>query len=141
MNPDLVFTICNTLVLPQWLLLVIAPRWKVTQWLVKHPVIPIALSLVYIAFVASVFGVEGGGFGSLAQVKSLFTVDGAIVAGWVHYLAFDLLIGTWILKNSQSRGINHFLIIPCLLLTFMAGPVGWLLYTVLKNVGSLKKQA
>ena len=138
MNPDLVFTICNTLVLPQWLLMIVAPKWKVTQWLIRYPVIPVALSLVYIAFVASVFGVEGGGFGSLAEVKKLFTVDGAIVAGWVHYLAFDLLIGSWILVKSQKRGIRHFLIIPCLLLTFMAGPVGWLLYFIIKSMS--KKQ-
>ncbi|MEO1258806.1 MAG: ABA4-like family protein [Bacteroidota bacterium] len=134
MNPDLVFTICNTIVLPQWLLMIVAPRWKVTQWLIRQPVIPVALSLVYIAYVASVFGVEGGGFGSLAEVKKLFTVDGAVVAGWVHYLAFDLLIGSWTLVKSQKHGISHFLIIPCLLLTFMAGPVGWLLYFVIRSV-------
>lgn len=133
MNPDLVFSICNTLVLPQWLLMIVAPKWKSSQWLIKNPVIPIALSLVYIAFFASVFGVEGGGFGSLQEVKQLFSADGAVVAGWVHYLAFDLLIGSWALKDSQSRGINHFIIIPCLLLCFMAGPVGWLLYFCIRS--------
>ena len=89
--------------------------------------------MVYVAFVASVFGVEGGGFGSLQEVKTLFSVDGAVVAGWVHYLAFDLLIGSWELKDSQSRGISHWLVIPCMLLTFMMGPVGWGLYMLLRK--------
>lgn len=141
MQPDLVFSICNTLVLPQWLLLVFAPKWKVTQWLIKHPVIPICLSLVYIAFVAAVFGVEGGGFGSLAEVKQLFTSDGAVVAGWVHYLAFDLLIGSWMVKNSSSKGIHHLLVIPCLLLTFMAGPVGWFLYFLISTFLGKKSES
>ena len=133
MQADTVFSIANLLVMPQWLLMLIAPKWKVTQWLVRNPVIPAALAVVYVAFVASVFGVEGGGFGSLQEVKTLFSVDGAVVAGWVHYLAFDLLIGSWELKDSQSRGISHWLVIPCMLLTFMMGPVGWGLYMLLRK--------
>lgn len=112
--------------------MVIAPRWKGTQWLVKNPVIPAILVLVYIVYLASVFGVEGGGFGSLSELMVLFTIEGAVLAGWVHYLAFDLLIGSWIFKDGQSRNFNHFLLIPSLLLTFMAGLVGWGLYMFLR---------
>ncbi|MCR9286875.1 ABA4-like family protein [Saprospiraceae bacterium] len=136
MTPELVFSIVNMMVLPQWLLMIVAPKWKGTQWLAKNPIIPGLLVLVYITFLSAAFGVEGGGFGSLAEVKTLFSVDEAVLAGWVHYLAFDLLIGSWAFKDSQSKGINHFALIPCLLFCFMAGPIGWGLYMVLRKMKS-----
>jgi len=133
MTPAIVFSIANMLVLPQWALLIFLPKWKGTQWLIKNPVIPAALAIIYLIYVASIFGVEGGGFGSLEEVKVLFGVDEAVLAGWVHYLAFDLLIGSWIVKDSQAKSVNHFTTIPCLFLTFMAGPVGWGLYMILRK--------
>jgi len=132
MNPDLVFSIASMLVFPQWLLMVFLPKWKGTTWLLNHQIIPGILVIIYAIFLLSAGDVEGGGFGSLQEVKALFTVDNAVLAGWVHYLAFDLLVGSWILKNSQERAVNHFAVIPCLFFTFMAGPVGWGLYMVLR---------
>ena len=73
-------------------------------------------------------------FGSLESVKVLFTVDNAVLAGWVHYLAFDLLVGMWILDQNKELKINHLLIVPCLLGTFMFGPVGFLLFLLIKSL-------
>ncbi|MGB0840389.1 MAG: ABA4-like family protein [Chitinophagales bacterium] len=132
MTSTLLFSICNTLVLPQWLLMIVAPKWTVTQKLVRSFAIPLALALVYLVYVFSIFGIEGGGFNSLKQVMTLFQFEEAVLAGWVHYLAFDLLVGSWVLLNGQKNEMNHFFLIPCMLLCFMAGPVGFLLYIVLR---------
>ncbi len=67
-------------------------------------------------------------FNSLDGVMNLFTDRTTVTAGWVHYLAFDLFTGLWIKNNSVKHGISHWIIIPCLLLTFMFGPMGLLLY-------------
>jgi hypothetical protein len=64
----------------------------------------------------------------------LFKNRTLVTAGWVHYLAFDLLTGIFIRKNAQKHGINHWLIVPCLLFTFMLGPIGLLLYLLLRWV-------
>ena len=125
MIPALIFKICNTLVLPQWLLMMVAPKWKGTQFLVNWRIIPFVLALVYAFYIATTMGQAEGGFGSLEGVMSLFTNERMVVAGWVHYLAFDLLIGGWILKTAQRKGIHHGLVIPCLLGTFMLGPIGF----------------
>lgn len=69
-----------------------------------------------------------GGFGSVADVALLFTNPWLLVAGWVHYLCFDLLIGCWEVRDARERGVPHAFVVPCLLLTFMFGPAGWLLY-------------
>jgi hypothetical protein len=69
---------------------------------------------------------------SPAQVKTLFTQERAILAGWVHYLAFDFFIGCWMVMDAAERGIKHLLVVPCMLLTFMFGPVGLMLYVGLR---------
>ncbi len=64
------------------------------------------------------------GFGSLDAVASLFTVRGLLLAGWIHYLAFDLFVGSWEVSDSRANGIHHLFVVPCLFATFMAGPPG-----------------
>ena len=78
-----------------------------------------------------------GGFSSLAGVAALFREPWLLLAGWVHYLAFDMLVGNWEVRDARSRGIPHLLVVPCLVLTFLFGPAGWLLYT---GVRSLKNE-
>ena len=54
------------------------------------------------------------------------------LAAWLHYLAFDLLIGTWIASEAQRIGMKHLLIVPALILCFMFGPVGWAVFQIQK---------
>jgi len=85
------------------------------------------------------FGEGGGGnFSSLAGVRTLFESDYALLGGWIHYLVFDLFIGAWEVRDAQRLRINHFLVIPCLFFTLMAGPVGLLMYFILR--WALRKQ-
>lgn len=129
MTAELLFSLCGYLVMPAWLLLIVAPKWSWTQKLVHHAWIPALLAVAYIyAFVQGQPSPEGGGFGSLAQVQILFQQPWILLAGWIHYLAFDLFVGAWEVRDAQRLGVNHLLVIPCLGLTFMAGPVGLLLY-------------
>ena len=77
-------------------------------------------------------GAEGG-FGSLADVATLFQKRELLLAGWIHYLCFDLFIGSWEVRDSQKHGIPHFVMIPCLLMTFMLGPIGLLFYFAIRT--------
>ncbi len=133
MTPALVFSICSTLVLPQWLLMIVAPKWQWTQKLIESRIIPVVLAVVYGIYIFQMGRAEEGGFGSLEEVMQLFTVDVLVLAGWIHYLAFDLLIGTWVLQDSQKRGIHHALIVPCLIGCFLAGPLGFLAYWLISK--------
>jgi hypothetical protein len=62
----------------------------------------------------------------------LFENRWALLAGWTHYLAFDLFVGTWEVRDARASGIPHLLVLPCLGLTFLFGPAGWLLYMALR---------
>ncbi|GAA3988318.1 ABA4-like family protein [Mucilaginibacter dorajii] len=138
MNPNQVFPAVSSIAALQWLLLIALPKWKVTKWLVNHAAVPLLLSLIYCIYIAGFFNVQGGGFNSIQQVRTLFNNDNLLLAGWVHYLAFDLLTGFSILRSAQEKSASHWLVIPCLVLTFMFGPCGFLLYQVIQKVKSRK---
>ncbi|MEM9857878.1 MAG: ABA4-like family protein [Bacteroidota bacterium] len=131
MNASEVFQIVNTVILPAWIVLILAPKKK---W--RNPLIygfAAILAGIYAFYVVTGLGnFDPAAFSSLEGVKVLFTQDEAILAGWVHYLIFDLLVGNWIVNQSIENGIKHYLTILCLLLCFMFGPVGYLLFTFIK---------
>jgi len=91
-----------------------------------------ALAILYTALVASFWTTAGGGYGSLADVARLFEHRGVLLAGWVHYLAFDLLIGLWEREQARRLGMSRWLLAPCLFLTLMFGPLGWLTFLALR---------
>lgn len=133
MDPDILFTACNYGVLPAWLLLIVAPHRAWTHRLIHAAWIPLLLAAVYTAMLLSgPEAPEGAGFGSLEGVMLLFTVPQATLAGWVHYLAFDLFIGAWQVRDARRHGIRHIFIVPCLIFTLMLGPVGLALYLLLR---------
>lgn len=132
MSPEQLFSLCGALVLPGWLLLVFLPRWKWTARLVCPVLIPLPLALVYLWLVATTLGRTPGDFNSLAGVAQLFQNPRALLAGWIHYLAFDLFVGSWEVRDARRVGLHHLLVVPCLLLTFLLGPVGLLLYFALR---------
>ena len=129
-----IFSIANMMAMPMWLLLIILPKWKVTRFLIDYKVIPLLLPLFYAFYI--VLHIQSGAgldFGSLSSVMSLFTLEDAVMAGWVHYLAFDLLVGMWMINQNRSLGIHQLLMAPCLFATFMLGPMGFLLFMVLRT--------
>lgn len=135
MTPTDVFSFANMTAMPMWILMMLLPTWKVTRFLIDYKVIPILLSLVYAIYIFQAIQTGGGmDFGSLASVMSLFTEENAVLAGWVHYLAFDLIVGMWILDQNKELRIHQLLIVPCLLGTFMLGPVGFLLFMIIKSI-------
>jgi len=135
MTPDSIFSICSTIAMVGWLILVIiSPFWLDTDKLLIGIVITL-FAIVYAWCISQSFSSgDFEKFSTLDGVMSLFTNKMAVTAGWVHYLAFDLLTGIWIKKNAQNYNISHCLIIPCLLFTFMLGPVGLLLYLIIRLI-------
>ena len=131
LTPDFLFSLANPAALLGWALLVLAPRWRGTRAVVLSGALPLLLAATYAVLIAAHYvGLHGGegGFGSLDEVAALFRDRWALLAGWVHYLCFDMWTGAWETRDAQLRGVPHWLLVPCLLLTFMFGPVGLLLY-------------
>jgi hypothetical protein len=133
-SPDLLdklFSLGGAVVLPVWILLLFAPRWQWTQRLATF-VVPLLLGATYVFLLTTAKPAPGSGFQTLAQVAALFSTRQALLAGWLHYLAFDLFTGSWEARDAASLGISRWLAAPCLLLTFLFGPVGLCLYLLLR---------
>jgi len=130
---EILFKAANYAVMPFWLLLVVAPRWTWTQRLVHGPVVVLLLAPIY-AYMLFGYGPapEGSSFGSLYGVMVMFSAPHIVVAGWIHYLIFDLFVGAWETRDALRRGVPHALLIPCLLTTLIVGPLGLLLYVLVR---------
>lgn len=125
------FDLAGYLVMPGWLLLIVLPRWRWTRVVAAY-LVPSLLAAVYLALFLRTPIPDGAGYGSLAQVTRLFSSEGLLLAGWLHYLAFDLFIGAWEVRDAARLGIRHLWVVPCLVLTFLFGPVGLALYFLIR---------
>ncbi len=131
MRLETLFAIAGDIVLPLWLLLLFAPRWRWSQRLATF-VAPLLLASLYVWLLLHARPPAGAGFRTLAQVQLLFASPQALLAGWIHYLAFDLFTGAWEAREAARLGISPWLTAPCLLLTFLFGPVGLALFLLLR---------
>ena len=132
MTAEQLFSLTNSLALLGWLLLVFAGRARWAASLVLGVVLPLLLAVVYTGLLVGHWGESGGSFQTLAGVSTLFENHWLLLAGWVHYLAFDLFIGAWEVRDSKALGISHWIVLPCLALTFLFGPAGLLLYFLIR---------
>ena len=128
MSAEQIFSVCNGMAALGWVLLVFFGRKKWAAPLVTGALIPGLLGVVYLFLIAAHFGESKGSFSSLGGVAQLFSNQWLLLGGWVHYLAFDLFIGNWQVRDAERLGIPHWWTIPNLLLTFWFGPIGLLLY-------------
>jgi len=140
MTPTEVFSIANMIAIPMWVLMLFFSKWKVTRFLIDFKVIPLALAFMYAIYIFQAIQISGMmDFGSLTSVITLFTEENAVLAGWIHYLAFDLIVGMLVLDQNKELKINQLVMAPCLFLTFMLGPIGFLLFMIIKTIK--KKQS
>jgi hypothetical protein len=135
-NPNLLFKLANNAALIGWILLIFLPRWRWSARLIAPVLVPALLAALYSWLVVTQFGHSPGGFSSLTSVALLFQNRAMLLAGWVHYLAFDLFVGSWEVRDSQAAGIRHYLVVPCLILTFLFGPAGWFLYFLIRSTAN-----
>ena len=133
MTPNQLFSIVNPIALVAWVLLAALPRRRWVAEVVAGMAVPTLLATVYTATLATTLYGSPGGFSSLSDVAMLFSNPWLLLAGWIHYLAFDLLVGSWDVRDARERGVPHLLVLPCLALTFLFGPAGWLLYMALRS--------
>ena len=132
----LLFRLSNLLVLPFWVLMILLPRWRWTGRIMRSPFVSAAPTLLYAALVLPRLGAIWPAIArpTLPGIATLLgSPEGATIA-WVHFLAFDLFVGRWIYLDSQQRRVSPLLTAPVLFLTLMLGPLGFLIYLVLRGV-------
>jgi Domain of unknown function (DUF4281) len=132
MTAEQVFSISNYIALIGWIVLIVAGKTRWAPGLVTGTILPLLLGLLYTGLIVRHWGDAHGGFSTLAAVQSLFTNQWLLLAGWIHYLSFDLFIGSWQVRDAQKHGIPHLATVPGLILTFLFGPIGLLLFFAIR---------
>ena len=138
MNPDDLFNIANPTALLGWLALVQAPLAPRYADLIAALIIPLLMAVAYSALLLAYWSGAPGGYGSLPDVMALFTNPHIALAGWIHYLAFDLFIGAWTVRTARAEQMSHLLTLPNLGLIFLFGPAGFLTFHAMRAAFRLR---
>jgi hypothetical protein len=128
------FSVASTAAMLGWASLILLPRYSIVTEGLRYGLIGSLSALYAVLIMLFFFGIEGGGFGSIGEVRALFLSDAGLLAGWVHYLAFDLFVGLWIASEADRTGMSRILQAPILVATFMFGPIGLLIYLVCRAI-------
>ena len=132
LSPEQFFSWAGQLTLYGWVILILLPRVKVLVGISQY-FIPLVIGLLYAGLMLVHFFNSDGGFGSLNDVRVLFENDHILLAGWLHYLAFDLFIGAWIARESDNLGISRLIQAPILLATYFLGPIGLVVFLSMRT--------
>lgn len=132
MTPDQIFQATSIMAMSGWIVLLSSPWLKRWAWIISGAAIPLLLSIAYAGLILAFWSGAEGGFDSLANVQKLFERPELALAGWIHFLAFDLFVGVWVARTAQAEGVAFWMVVPCLFLTFMFGPAGYLAFSGLR---------
>ena len=140
MDTTTFFKIANNTAMLGWLLLLIVPKWKYTiPTVVSFIIFFLSISYTFIIIKALPF-IKADVFSSLDTIRNLFANDTALLAGWIHYLAFDLFVGVYIIKEAHKFEINRLIVTFLLPLTFLFGPIGYVAFQIIKTIKMLVKK-
>lgn len=140
MPPDFAFSTAGGLALTGWAALAAGAflaRARAGALLYAGLVLPLVLGVGYGVMIWSGRAAfETGGYGSIEAVRALFADDSALAAGWIHYLAFDLFVGAFILRDGAARGLGGLLLVPSFVATFLFGPLGFVLHVAVRTLAA-----
>ena len=129
------FTICSTLIVPFWLLMILAPKHAFTSKLMKSiwVVVPFMLAyavleIPYIATSVPLFIKP-----NFSAITQLFRVENHVALAWIHFIAADLFVGRWVFLDSRERNMNIWAMAPILFFTAMLCPFGFILYMIYRT--------
>ncbi len=132
MSADTLFQLSSTTALAGWVSLLASPFMPRVSDRIAGLVIPLLLSVAYAGLIMAHWSGAKGGFDTLDNVALLFQTRELLLAGWIHYLAFDLFVGAWIARAARAEAVAFVLVVPCLALTFLFGPAGFLAFSAIR---------
>ena len=125
-------------ILPFWLLLVIAPNSKITLFFINSIILPLILSAAYIYIIYQavllddpIFDIFGLYLG-LDNLYTVFATESFLLIFWLHFLAMNIFLASWISRDGVKYNIKRMIILFPLILVYFAGPIGLVLYWIIR---------
>ena len=125
-------------VLPFWLMLIFIPNSKFTQFFVNSVILPLILSTAYVytIYLAILFDEPMFDFFrlylSLDSLYTIFATESFLLIFWLHPLALNLFLGSWVSRDGVKYNITRSLLIIPLILIYFTGPLGLVLYWIIR---------
>ncbi|MGY6552663.1 MAG: ABA4-like family protein [Erythrobacter sp.] len=146
MDWNWVFNSVNLIALAAWAGLILLPRWTALLSAVLYLGIGLLCAIYAAGLIGLVSGLlpaggpsGGADFTTIEGVRAIFGNDAGVAVGWTHYLAFDLFVGLWIARDGDAKRIGRLVQAPILLATFMAGPLGLLIWLIIREPAARKQ--
>ena len=145
---EMIYHFANIGVIPLWLLIILAPRSKVTQGLINNLFIPFVMAMTYgYLAIEQIYPSDALSelqhnplnvlknfqlYLGLDQLMSLFDNTLFVLIFWIHFLTISLFLGAWIANDAIKHNLNKFIVLFPLILTYFSGPIGLFLYLFLR---------
>ena len=125
-------------ILPFWLMLIIIPNSKFTQFFVNSIILPLILSTTYIYIIYQTILLDEPIFDvfklylSLENLYTTFATESFLLVFWLHFLALNLFLGSWISRDGVKYNMSRGLVSVPLILVYFTGPLGLVLYWIIR---------
>ena len=125
-------------ILPLWFMLIIIPNSKFTQFFVNSIIVPLILSATYTYIIYQAILMDEPIFDffklylSLDNLYTLFATENFLLVFWLHFLALNLFLGSWISRDGIKYNMPRSLVFLPLILVYFTGPLGLVLYWIIR---------
>ena len=133
---QVIFTLSNLVVMPFWFLIIVLPRWQITELILKSPLIVVPPALLYAFWIFPVIGEIAVVLvrPTLSDVSILLGAPTGATIAWAHIVTLDLFLGRWVYLDGTQMRLNPWMMAPVLVLCLFLGPIGLLSYLVIRAV-------
>lgn len=135
---EMIYLWLNLGVLPFWFVLIFFPQSQISRVFITSifPILILSLAYAYLLYIAYFDGYDFLQnfklYLGFVEIFNLFENQSFLILFWVHFLAMNLFCGGWIVKDSQIFGINKFLVSLPLIIIYLIGPIGLMLYWIIR---------
>ena len=125
-------------ILPFWVMLIIIPNSKVTQFFVNSIILPLILSTAYVYVIYQTILLDEPIFYifrlylSLDNLYTVFATESFLLIFWLHFVALNLFLGSWVSRDGIKYNMSRGLIFIPLVLIYFTGPLGFVLYWLIR---------
>lgn len=128
----------NLGVLPFWFILIFFPQSHLSRYFATSifPILLLSIGYIFIfykSFLNSYDFLDNFNlYLGIGDLSNLFSDSSFLMMFWIHFVSINLFVGGWIVKDAQKFFINKFLLAVPLIITYLIGPVGLIIYWIIR---------